>query len=119
MDFRNITISGGGQVNLGSGNTNVGRDQVVVTLAGDVDALGTALRGLPLTDAQRAEAQGALDAFRSSARDKPAAGEHLRRFTKVLRDTGALAAAGATVLEPLGRIARWLGPLGTAVLALL
>jgi hypothetical protein len=119
MEFHNITISGGGQVNLGSGNTNVGRDQVVVTLAGDVDALGAVLRELPLTDAQRAEAQRALDGFRSSARDKPAAGAHLKRFTTVLRDAGALAAAGATVIEPLARIARWLGPLGTAVLALL
>jgi len=119
MEFHNITVSGGGQVNLGSGNTNVGRDQVVMTLVGDVAALGAALRELPLTATQRAEAQDALNAFHSSTRDKPAAGEHLRRFTKVLRDAGALATAGATVVEPLARIARWLGPLGTAVLALL
>jgi hypothetical protein len=119
MEFHNVTISGGGQVNLGSGNTNVGRDQVQTTLAGDIDALGAALRGLTIPDARRNEALSALDAFRGAVRDKPAASEHLQRFTRVLRDAGALATAGATLVEPLRRIGRWLGPLGASVLALL
>lgn len=119
MDFNNITINGGGQVNLGTGNTNVGRDQVVVTLAGDIDALGAALRELRLSDEQRAAASAALAGFRASVQDKRTASAHLGRFTKVLKDAGALAAAGAKLIEPLTRIGRWLGPLGAAVLALL
>jgi hypothetical protein len=107
-------------VNLGTGNTNVGRDQVI-TLAGDIDALGAALRGLPLTEAGRAEAARQLAAFHAAAdrEDKPRASTHLSRFTKVLKDAGALAAAGASLIEPLTRIGRWLGPLGAAVLTLL
>lgn len=119
MDFRNITITGGGQINLGSGNTNVGRDQVVATLTGDLDALDAALRGLRMTDTQRTEAVRALDAFRGAVQDKPTASEHLQRFTRVLRDAGALATAGTALVEPLKRIGQWLGPLGAAVLALL
>lgn len=86
---------------------------------GDVEALGTALRGLRLADPQRAEAAAALDAFRGALPDKPVAGEQLGRFTRVLRDAAALATAGAALVEPLTRIGRWLGPFGAAVLALL
>lgn len=119
MEFNNITVNGG-QVNLGTGNTNVGRDQVTVTLTGDIDALGAALETLPLTDLQRAEASRALAAFQATApTNKQTATSHLRRFTTVLRDAGALATAGAALIEPLTRIGRWLGPIGAAVLTLL
>lgn len=122
MEFNNVTVNGG-QVNLGTGNTNVGRDQVTVTLTGDIDALGAALETLPLTDLQRAEASRALAAFQAAAAtsspNKQTATSHLRRFTTVLRDAGALATAGAALIEPLTRIGRWLGPIGAAVLTLL
>lgn len=121
MEFNNITVSGG-QVNLGTGNTNVGRDQVTVSLTGDIDALGVALETLPLTDLQRAEASRALAAFQAAATGTPnkqTASSHLSRFTTVLRDAGALAKAGAALIEPLTRIGRWLGPVGAAILTLL
>lgn len=44
---------------------------------------------------------------------------HLERLTALLKEAGALAAAGAALATPLGAIAGWLGPLGGAVLALL
>lgn len=136
MEFRMRDVStGGGQVNIGSGNTNVGRDaidnrggvlaggDVTITLASDLDALTAALDGLRLTSEERAGAVRELAGLRSSAvgerPDRQRAGEHLRRFTGLLRDAGALAAAGAALVEPLTRIARWLGPVGAAVLSLL
>ena len=44
---------------------------------------------------------------------------HLERLTALLKEAGALAAAGAALATPLGAIAGWLGPLGGAALALL
>ncbi|OLF19019.1 hypothetical protein [Actinophytocola xanthii] len=136
MEFRDLR-TGGGQVNIGSGNTNVGGDHVdrrvdnrggvfagrdlVLTPASDTQSLADALATLRLTEAERAEALTALEAFRAAAGtpDRGKAGEHLRRFTAVLRDTGALASAGAALVDPLTRLGRWLGPVGASVLALL
>jgi pSer/pThr/pTyr-binding forkhead associated (FHA) protein len=46
------------------------------------------------------------------------AGRHLRSFTAGLKEAGALAAAGVTVVESIARIAHWLGPVAAGVLAL-
>jgi hypothetical protein len=143
MDFRirDVSAGGGGQVNIGSGNTNVGGDQIDnrggtfagrdltverPSLASDIEALGALLGQLRLTESERAEATRELDAFREASRtaggkepDREKAGSHLRRFTTLLRDAGALAGAGATLVEPLIRLGRWLGPIGASVLALL
>jgi hypothetical protein len=51
--------------------------------------------------------------------DTTAAGRHLQSFTAGLKDAGALAAAGVTVVESIARIAHWLGPVAAGVLALL
>ncbi len=140
MDFRlrDVSVGGGGQVNIGSGNTNVGGDQIDnrggtfagrdltverPTLASDIAALGTLLDQLRLTESERAEAARELAGFREAADgrepDREQAGTHMRRFTTLLRDAGALAGASATLVEPIIRIGRWLGPIGAAVLALL
>src|SRR3954452_12874024 len=43
----------------------------------------------------------------------------LKRLTELLKEAGALVSAGAALLEPLRRLAIWLGALGAPVLALL
>lgn len=43
----------------------------------------------------------------------------LERFTRLLSSAGALATAGATLVEPLRALAGWLGGLGKPVLQLL
>jgi hypothetical protein len=43
----------------------------------------------------------------AAAGDQAGVGEHVRRFTEVLRDAGALAGAGATPIDALTRIGRW------------
>lgn len=140
MDFRirDVSAGDGSQVTIGSGNTTVGGDQIDnrggtfagrdltierPSLASDIAALGELLGTLRLTESERVEATRELDAFREASGgrepDREKAGGHLRRFTTLLRDAGALAGAGATLVEPLIRLGRWLGPIGAAVLALL
>ena len=43
----------------------------------------------------------------------------IERLTKILRDAGAFAAAGAALIDPLQRIASWLGASGRAILDLI
>jgi hypothetical protein len=56
---------------------------------------------------------------RSPGPDTAAAGRHLQSFTAGLKEAGALAAAGAAVVESIARVAHWLGPVAAGVLALL
>jgi hypothetical protein len=71
-----------------------------------------ALAGLRLTETERAGAERDLEATEEAVRrpepDTAAAGR--QSFTAGLKDAGALAAAGVTVVESIARIAHWLGP---------
>lgn len=93
--------------------------QVLAELAGLREALG----GLRLTEAERAGAERDLKAVEEAVRrpepDTAAAGRHLQSFTAGLKEAGALAAAGATVVESIARVAHWLGPVAAGALALL
>jgi hypothetical protein len=72
------------------------------------------------TGDERADAQRQPGAARAAVENGPdQAVAPLRRFTEILKGAGALAAAGAALVEPLTRIGRWLGPVGAAVLQLL
>lgn len=138
--FRDVTTGTGG-VNIGRGNVNAGRDHqdnrtwqridnrggtfaggdITVSLDADLESLGRALEELRLTAAERERAARALEGAKAAAaaKDQAGLGGNLRRFTEVLKDAGGLAGAGATVIDALTRIGRWLGPIGAAVLALL
>lgn len=105
-----------------------GRDQVVSAgpnreLRAEVASLREALAELRLTATERAEAEQELDAVDQALRDdepdRSAVGEHLSKLTRGLKEAGALASAGESVLRSLGTIASWLGPVGAGVLALL
>jgi hypothetical protein len=43
----------------------------------------------------------------------------IKRLTRLLKDVGAISAAGATLIEPLQRIASWLGASGQEILHLI
>jgi hypothetical protein len=105
-----------------------GRDQVVAhgetgQVLAELAGLREALGGLRLTEAERAGAERDLKAVEEAVRrpepDTAAAGRHLRSFTAGLKEAGALAAAGATVVESIARVAHWLGPVAAGALALL
>jgi len=47
--------------------------------------------------------------------DRGRIGARLGTAAAALRDAGALAAAGASLVEPLSRLAAWLGPAGQSI----
>ena len=104
-----------------------GRDQVIAgpnpELRAEVASLREALAELRLTAAERAAAEQELDAVDEALSDeepdRSVVGSHLSRLTQGLKDAGALASAGESVLRSLGTIARWAGPVAAGVLALL
>ena len=118
-----------GPVQTGDGvQYTAGRDQVVVhgqanEVLAELAGLREALAGLRLTEAERSSAEGDLQAMEQAVGrpdpDTTTASRHLQSFTAGLKDAGALAAAGVTVVESIARIAHWLGPVAAGVLALL
>lgn len=137
--YRVGDVGGSGQVSIGRGGRNhqdnsthhtidnrggtyVGGNVTAAPpeLLNDLDALGAMLEQLRLTGDERAEAESQLGAARAAVEKGPdQAAAPMRRFTEILKGAGALAAAGAALVEPLTRIGRWLGPVGAAVLQLL
>jgi hypothetical protein len=137
--YRVGDVGGSGQVNIGRGGRNSQNNSRHTTidnrggtyvggnvtaappeLLNDLDALGAVLKRLRLTGDERADAERQLVAARAAVEKGPdQAAVPLRRFTEILKGAGALASAGAALVEPLTRIGRWLGPLGAAVLQLL
>lgn len=105
-----------------------GRDANVtkVTGAGDpldaliaVRRLRAALDGLELPSDERSAAARTVDELeaelRTAAPDREKVAGGLDRLTSLLKSAGTLAAGGAALLGPIGAIAGWLGPLGTAI----
>jgi hypothetical protein len=139
--FRDVT-GGAGGVNIGDGNISVGgdyrdnrswqridnrggtyagRDLTAPSLGGDLELLARAIKELRLTATERERAARELNEAKAAAaaNDRAKVGSHVRRFTEVLKDAGALATAGNSLIDTITRIGRWLGPVGAAVLALL
>jgi hypothetical protein len=103
-----------------------GRDQVVAhgqtqEVLAELAGLREAQAALRLTEPERSSAEQDLAAMEEAV-DRPdptTAGRQLQSFTTTLKEAGALATAGVALAEPIAKIAHWLGPLGTAALALL
>ena len=123
-----VQNTAGRDQNVAFGDQNVaGRDQTVLggsrEMLAELAGLRRALPELRLTPAERARAERELAAVEHAMRgrepDRGAAGRHLHAFTAGLKEAGALASAGTTVAESIGRIARWLGPVAAGVLSLL
>ncbi|MGP3964712.1 hypothetical protein ACTWPT_53030 [Nonomuraea sp. 3N208] len=133
--FRFGNVSG--PVNAGSGTQYVGghhqvagRDihgvagnQIMQALHADLEVIRSALGELRLTAAEcqnvERELSAVEDAVLVETPDREQAAGHLEALTSGLERAGALADAGTTLIDALGRIAQWLGPLGAGVIALL
>jgi hypothetical protein len=123
-----VQTGDGVQYTAGRDQYVAGRDQFVVQgeaaqVLADLAELREALAGLRLTEAERAGAERDLESMEEAVRrpepDAAATSRHLQSFTAGLKDAGALAAAGVSVVESIARIAHWLGPVAAGVLALL
>jgi hypothetical protein len=118
--------AGSGTMNVGSGSQTVaGRDVSIGNRVGadpEVAEAITTLRqvvaDLRLSSSEREAARRHLDAI-DQAEDKAQAAGHLESLVSGVQQAGALASAGATFAESVGRIAAWLGPVAAAVLHLL
>jgi hypothetical protein len=125
----------GGGLTIGSQQAktinNVGRDQVInnvghdqtIELQGAVADLRGALQAAALPDPTRREAEQTLDAveaeLESPGPDKARIGTLVARLTETLKEAGALATAGESLLSPLKKLTSWLAPAGQAALGLL
>jgi hypothetical protein len=107
------------------------RDQTInnpggtLTIApqGAVADLRGALQAAALPETPRREAEQALDAVEGElecpAPDKARIGTFVEGLTDTLKEAGALATAGESLLSPLRTLMSWLGPAGLAALRLL
>jgi hypothetical protein len=107
------------------------RDQTInnpggtLTIApqGAVADLRGALQATALPDPARREAERALDAVETElerpAPHKERVGTFVEGLTDTLKEAGALATAGESLLSPLKTLASWLGPAGLAAIRLL
>jgi hypothetical protein len=120
----NINNQHAAQINM------AGRDQYTtgpVVGLGDAVAAARALRAaldrtaLPpgVHEQVREDAAAVERDLAGGAPDPGQAARRLERVTKALSRYGALASAGAALVGPLDTLGRWLGPAGTALLALL
>lgn len=85
--------------------------------------LRAALDGVELPPEADRAAREDLDAAEQELRrpepDHGQVASRLERITETLKTAGALAAAGAGLVGPIGAVAGFLGPLGSAVVKLL
>ena len=117
-----------GVVNNVEGTQNVNAPQTGVVVVTDdarkaVRDLATALAGVPLPPAARAEAEAwAAEAQREVSRPEPDRGrvaEHLTGLARVLSAAGAVGTAVTALAGPLGTLAGWIGAAAGPVLAVL
>jgi hypothetical protein len=124
-----------GPVQIGNGQQYVaGRDQYAAGrdqhLAGDsrvvsdaVDRLRQEIAGLGLATRDELALEDILDDIEIQAAqrrpDASSLGQRLETLTRGLKQAGALTSSASSVVESISAIAKWLGPTGAAVLALL
>jgi hypothetical protein len=128
-----VSAQGGG-ITIGSqqANTinNAARDQTINSAGGTltieqgaVADLRGALQTAALPDPTRREAEQALHAVEAEldcpSPDKGRIGNLVEGLTDTLKEAGALATAGESLLSPLKTLTSWLGPAGVAAVRLL
>jgi len=115
-------------INQAAGNqwVNGGQHVTVTTLNAARDAVVSLRRALdtaPLSPDNAASVRVSIDMLDSELRkdrpEPPVVENRLQRLTSLLKSTGALAAAGAALIDPLRTLAGWLGTLGESTLRLL
>jgi hypothetical protein len=92
----------------------------VAELRRELEGLRKGLGSLPLPPSERHAAEMNIEAAQEelgrSHPDRHTVAVRMEQFTKILKTSGALAAAGLAVLNPLHGIATLLGPLGSSIL---
>ena len=121
----NIGSQSGGVFNNVGGNQNVyGGQQAYTPAEQGLRDLRAILARHPLPPGQQAAARAEIDEIERAVRtgpepDRGRATQALERLTQLLSRAGSLAAAGASLIEPLRRLATWLGPVADHVVMML
>ena len=121
----NIGSQSGGIFNNVAGNQHVyGGQQAYAAVDQSLRELRAALARHPLPPgpaaAARAEIAEIEDAVQGGPEpDRPRAAHALDRLTRLLTGAGSLAAAGASLIQPLRALATWLGPIAEHVVTML
>jgi hypothetical protein len=123
----NIGSQQGNISNVAGDMTVQGGQQYVVASVDDVrEELAKLRRMLSAigidTESQRSVEDLVTEATRELNQPQPDAqrvGRPIEGLTKILKDAGALTSAGAALIDPLQRIASWLGASGRAILDML
>ena len=121
----NIHSQVAGTINNVAGDQLIGRQDSTLHAAplGDVAVLRTALAELALPASARGAVDRALDAaeeeLQQPAPDKRRVADRLEEVAGVLGQFGVLVSAADRLVGPLQHLARWLGPAGHALAALL
>ena len=120
-----IGSQSGGVFNNVAGNQNVYGGQQAFTVAEQsLRELRAALAGQPLSPGEATAANAELDEIEEAVQagpepDRGRAARALERLTRLLSRAGSLAAAGASVIQPLRALATWLGPVAERVVSML
>lgn len=120
-----IGSQSGGVFNNVAGNQNIyGGQQAYAAAEQSLRELRAALAQHPLPAGQAAAANAEIDEIEDAVQAGPEpnrgrAAQALERLTRLLSGAGSLAAAGASVIEPLRALATWLGPVAERVVTML
>ena len=122
----NIGSQSGGVFNNVAGNQHIhgGQQAYVADAEQSLRELRAALARQPLSPGEAAAARAEVDEIEEAVQAGPEpnrgrAAQALERLTRLLSGAGSLAAAGASVVEPLRALATWLGPLAERVVTML
>lgn len=121
----NIGSQSGGVFNNVAGNQNIyGGQQAYVAAEQSLQELRAALARHTLPPGLAAAANADIDEIEQAVRagtdpDRGRAARALERLTRLLSGAGSLAAAGASMIEPLRALATWLGPVAERVVTML
>jgi hypothetical protein len=123
----NIGSQQGNISNIAGNQTNYGDQHAYIALPPEVlDALGQVVRhigDLPLTPKDQAVARKDLENLDQEMRNGQASGEHVSgRLSYILamaRNAGAVITATSDLGHAITTIAKWLGPVGAALIGFL
>jgi hypothetical protein len=123
----NIGKQEAGTINNVAGNQSISGGQIGVLSNADALAILRELRAeldasevsAPASEAGAVELDAAERELTKEAPRPHVIAEHLERFTKIATAAGAAVSAGTKLGKSLAALARWLGPAGAALAAML
>lgn len=124
----NQMVAGGDQFVAGGDQSVVSRSSAssadVAEQLAEIQTVLHELAGLRLTAAERESVERSMAGMEQSltgttAPDPVETARHLQSAASVLKEAGALASAGSSLTGAFVRLAKWLGPVGAGVLAMI